>query len=75
MDGVKSGASWAWNKKGDILDVAKTVLPLVGLGSKARKPTLKYKGRGFVISDSDEEDSVEYIGSSVIPKKAMLKYI
>ena len=68
-----------WDHKGDIVNAAKTIAPLVGLGEhekKARKPRkLKYTGHGFAQVDDDDDDSNEYYGQNVIPKKAMLKYI
>jgi len=68
-DGVKQGANWAWDHKGDILNTAKSALPLVGLGRRHRKRSHKagaliskrkmhrrMRG-GQLDSDSDYSDS------------------
>ncbi len=64
---VKDGAEWAWKNKGDIADVAKTVLPMVGLGKKKKAV---HRGRGFDESDGSDD---EQHGGKIIPRSELQK--
>lgn len=75
---VKKGANWAWDHKNQILDAAKTVAPLVGLGKKKkskkgsalRRPHSR-RMLGGSIEDSNSESEDEMIGGAYLSKMAL----
>lgn len=75
LNGLKSFGSTVWDNRKDILDTAKSVMPLVGLGKK--KPRMH--GRGFYENEEEyESDDDEKHGGSVISKsyiKKKLKFL
>ena len=71
-DSAKDIGRFAWDNKDSIMQAAKTLAPMVGLGEKKRKR----KGRGIRSSSSDDDD--EYTAGKILTKseiKNKLKFL